>query len=85
MMTKATIAVDTEVDALESLAQRAYEMSNNIWVEAGCTAKWNEAQAFHSRVRNVVGMLEEILCHALCDIDDLSEAHRSRTLMFQNI
>ncbi len=80
-----TDAAATISDALEPfnrLQSHADLFATHIYRKTGCTELWRDANAVTVQVKEVVDLLQDLLCSALSGVADLKKAHLDGSLLY---
>lgn len=72
-----------EIISISNLQKSIYRCQDNILELGGLGAEWERARDISNEVVNVINFLEDILCWAMVDPEELAIMHRRRELRYQ--
>lgn len=78
-------AIGTVLRPFTKLHSRINLIATNIYRKVGCTELWKEATAVCLAIKEVVDLLEDLLCSAISGADELRLAFREGTLAYLNV
>ncbi|KAG6839860.1 hypothetical protein C0991_011014 [Blastosporella zonata] len=77
------VDITEEVDVLSRLEKDITDCQDHILQLAGVGVEWNMSEKVAIRVHTVIRWLEDMLCHAMVNSQDLIDAHKAKELMYQ--
>lgn len=72
------------IEVIEALHSRAHHIRSENLQLHGVGPAWERADKVCRFIREVIKVLEDILCYAMSDPAELIETHAKRSLMYQS-
>ncbi|KAJ8581682.1 hypothetical protein M405DRAFT_868455 [Rhizopogon salebrosus TDB-379] len=79
-----TGVLEDAISCIQDLLHRATRAQDGILQLCGVSDEWRAAEEVCGCMRDMVTMVEDILCHALSGDADLASAHASKELLYQS-
>jgi hypothetical protein len=76
--------LEEAISGLEDFLDRASRGQDGILQLCGVNDEWRAADGVCKFMRDMMGMIEDILCHALSGDSDLAVAYMEEELLYQN-
>ncbi|SJL07023.1 uncharacterized protein ARMOST_10366 [Armillaria ostoyae] len=78
----AAATISEALEPFNKLQSRADFIATHIYRKMGCTDLWRDATVVTGQVKEVVDLLQDLLCSALLGVDELKKAYLDGTLLY---